>query len=312
MPASTDYQANRTLSNFAVQFRNYDYVADQVSPVFEVDARSAFYYEFGQSDNFDEYELEASDEGFITESKSRRTQKSYTTVDFSHAEFIPRLVQEEGDLLGFPEIDLITQRVTDVVLRKREIFVAARAFAAANYSGMTAAAAATWQTATVAQITNDINTGVDLMVGKGNDKLKMVMGIAAFRKLSTNANLIANVSPTKAVGQLTKEVLAELLQVDEIVVGAAKKNTAKPAADSPTKTNIWGNFALLAILTDKPGLMSTGHNVSFRRKVGGLPISTYLIPTARGAHNGTLVKVSMTERPMQFINNQAGYLISGI
>lgn len=313
MPASIDYGANAVLSGIAVRFRNKSYIADRISPVLEVGPRSGIYYEMGQSDYFDEYEDETSDEGWVTESKSRRTPKTYTTVDFSHSEFLPELVEEEGALIGLPEIDLVVERVAEVVQRKREIFVATKLTTTGNYpSGFTAAVGTTWATATVKQIAADINAAKDAMCGKGNGRYVMAMGLQAWRSLSTNTNVVANWVYTVALGQLMPEMVAQMFGLDEVIVGDADKNTANVGADSPTRARIWGNFAVIAIIDPNPSMFTTYHNLTFRRKVRGLPISTYLIPEYRGAHNGTLVKVSMTERPAQITNNQAAFLYTGI
>jgi hypothetical protein len=315
MPRSSDYGAHAVLSGFAARYRNYAYIADEVSPIVEVDPAQGYYYEFGQSDDFDEYETEITEEGSVTESKSRRTQRSYSTLDFSHAEFLPVKAEEEGELLGFKDIDLVVERVTDVVLRKRDIYVAGEAFDTGNFSGMTSSPGTKWGTATVKQVVTDVNTAKDALVAPGSDdELVVVMGLAAWRTLSTNANILAAITPTKAAAQATLEQMAALLEVDRIVVGKGKKNTgAKVETDTVTRTNIWGDHALVCYRTKRPSVMgNTGHNVTFRKKVGGRGLNVYLIPEHRGAHGGTLVKVSLTEKPFQVVNAQAGYLLSAI
>ena len=311
MPTSSQYGANSTLSGFAVRYNNKDYIADRISPVYEVDATSQYYYEFGQTEGFDDYEQDATDESSISESKGDRTQKSFTVSNYSHRENVSAMVLSEGELLGLPEIDIAVARVTDVVLRKRERRAAARLFSSANYAaGFFAAVVNKWGTATVKQITTDINTARDVMVGKGNDKLQLTLGRQAWRSLSTNANILANVTPTKAVAQLTPEVVAELLQVDEIVYGEAKYTTK--LKDKTTKADIWGDNAVLNIITPKPSMMATGHNVTFRRKLNGKAVRAYVIPHNEGPDGGTWIKVTMTEKTAHIVNDQAGYLFTAV
>ena len=109
-------------------------------------------------------------------------------------------------------------------------------------------------------------------------------------------------------------MIAELFQVDRVVIGKGKKNTAtKVASDTVTRTAIWGDYALLHYKTKRPSVMgSTGHAVTFRKKVMGKAVNVYIIEEHRGAHPGTKVKVSLTEKPFQQINLQAGYLLSAI
>jgi hypothetical protein len=306
MPTGAQYQPNQTLSGFAIRYRNSAYIADLVSPVCVVNSKSAFYYSFGETDDFDEYETEASEEGAVSESKGKRQRNEYSTRPFSHKEYISAEVEEEGDLINLPEINLAVERVTNVVLRKREIAVATKLSDAANYPNMTSSPAVKWGTATVKQILDDINNAKDLMVDEGMG-LQLTMGRHSWRALSTNANLIASVTPTKAVAQLKAEVVAELLEVDKIIVGKAKRTTK--VKQKATKTFIWGNIAILNYVNPNPSIVgTTGHNVTFRRKLKGQPIRTYLLPTDKGSDGGTDIKVSMIDDYAHVVNDQAGYL----
>lgn len=310
MPTGAQYQANRTLSGFAIRYRNSKYIADDVSPVCEVESKSGFYYSFGETDDFDEYETEAGEEGSVSESKGKRQRNQYDTRPFAHKEFLSAEAEEEGDLIGLPEIDLAVERVTDVVLRKREIYVANKLTTAANYpSDMKLTVTNKWGSATVKQITDVINDAKDAMVDEGFG-LQLTMGRVAARALASNPNIIAAVVPTKAVAQLKLDQLAELLEVDKIVVGKAKKTTK--VKQKTTKTFIWGNFAILNFVNPKPSYMgSTGHNVTFRRKLKGLPLRTYLIPNMdKGSDGGTDIKVSMIDDVAHIVNDQAGYLFT--
>lgn len=310
MPQGAEYQANRTLSGFAIRYRNSKYIADLVSPVVEVDSKSAFYYKFGETDDFDEYETDADEESAVSESKSKRVRAQYTTRPFSHKEYISSEVEEEGDLINLPEIDLAVERVTDVVLRKREVAVAAKLSAAANYPGMTLAVVNKWGTATVKQIVDVINDAKDAMVDEGMG-MQLTLGRTVWRGLSTNANLIAAVTPTKAVAQLKEEVVAELLEVDRIVVGKAKKTTK--IKQKATKTFIWGNVAILNYVNPRPSIVgTTGHNVTFRRKLKGMAMRTYLLPTDKGSDGGTDIKVSFIDDYAHIVNDQAGYLFTAV
>lgn len=310
MPTGAEYQANRTLSGFAIRYRNSAYIADEVSPVCEVDSKSGFYYSFGETDDFDEYETAASEEGAVSESKGKRQRNQYDTTPFSHKEFLSAEAEEEGDLISLPEIDLAVERVTDVVLRKREIAVANKLTTASNYpTGYKTTVTNKWGTATVKQIVDVINTAKDALVDEGQEP-QLVMGNVVYRALASNANLIAAVVPTKAVAQLKIDQLAELLEVKRIVVGKAQKTTK--VKNKTTKSRIWGDFAILNYVNPKPSIFgTTGHNVTFRRKLKGMPMRTYLIPRMdKGSDGGTDIQVSFIEDYAHIVNDAAGYLFS--
>lgn len=311
MPYSTDYQPNSTLSELVVTFPNFKGVADEIAPVLDCDARGMFYYETGASDDFDDWDDTGGDDDSVGETKSRRTRRSVDTIDITHSEFLPVVAEEEGQLIGLPEIDMVTQRVYGVVMRKREKRVATAATTAGNYN-YTGTPAVKWGTATVKQIQTDINTALDSLVAPEGCEVVMLMGLQAWRSLSTNANVIAVVTPTKAATQLTEAQIAELFGVDRVVVGKMKTNTTNVESDTPTRSNIWGDVAVIYYKTPKPTRASVGFAQTFRRKVYGRPINVYLLPVHRGAHGGTLVKVSMTERPFQPMNKECAFLYTAV
>lgn len=316
MPTTSQYGTNSVLTGFVVDYKNYEYIAELVAPVVECEEGQNYYYKMGLSDNFDVYETIAGEDAAVSESKSRRAQTSFSVKDYAHSEFLPRRVQSAGDVLGIKDIDLIAQRVTEVVRRKQEIDAASILFATGNYSGMTSSPGTKWGTATMKQIVTDVNTALDALVAPSvQDRKIIVMGRAAWRSVSTNTNVLAAITPTKAAGQATREQLAEFLGVDEILVGMAKKNTAtKVASDTLTMGDIWGDHALVCYRSQAPTQMgATGHAITFRTRVGGQAIGVYTYDDPdRGAHGGTKIKVALTQSVPQLVNNKAGYLLSAI
>lgn len=311
MPTSNSYPPSQVLSGFAIRYRNQDYIADQVSPVREVDSRSQTFYRMGDTEEFDEYETESGDEGAVGESKGERTPDSFKARPISHQAFLSTEAEEEGDLVGFNERMLETERVTGIVDRKQEIELANKLSTASNYPGMTSTPAVKWGTATVAQLMADINAGVDLLNPAGGGKLQLVLGLQPWRALSMNVNVIANVTPTRAITQLKEAEVAALIGVDEIVVGKAMKTTK--IKKKTTRTRIWGNIAILHYVNPNPSLTATGHVVTFRKKVKGLATRVYEIEEPkRGADGGVLIKVSRTQDLGKIIDADAGYLWTAV
>lgn len=316
MPTIAQYGTNSVLTGFVVDYKNFEYIAELVAPVAECQEGQFYYYELGISDNFDIYETIASADSAVSEAKARRTQRSFEVKDYAHSEFLPTRVRAAADVLGIPDVDLITQRVTEVVRRKQELDAAAVLFAAGSYTGMTSSPGTKWGTATVKEIVADVNTALDAMVApSGADRKIMAMGRQAWRSLSTNANILAAITPTKAQGQATKEQIAEFCGLDEVVVGMARKNSAtKVASDTLTMADIWGDNALVCYRSSNPSQMgATGHAVTFRTPVQGSAINVYVYDDPdRGAHGGTKIKVALTQSLPKIVNAKAGYLLTAI
>lgn len=89
------------------------------------------------------------------------------------------------------------------------------------------------------------NTGLDANV--------LVLGRSVFSALKSNSDILDRIKYTQR-GLVTKEILASVFEVDEVIVPGAVENTAAVGA-TDSIANLWGKHALLAYRAPRPSLM---------------------------------------------------------
>ncbi len=132
-----------------------------------------------------------------------------------------------------------TQRVMGFVELRREIRAAAITSNSANFA-YTAALSGTsmWSDYANSNPLADLLNYLDQPFMRPN---KLAMGRSVWTVLSQHPKLTAVAGATAGARRITRQELANLLEIDEIIVGDGWTNTA-PKGKTPVKTRIWGKF----------------------------------------------------------------------
>ena len=131
-----------------------------------------------------------------------------------------------------------TQRVMGFVELRREVRVASVVSVSANYAYVSALSGTSmWSDYANSNPLNDLLTFLDKPFMRPN---KLVMGRNVWTTLSQHPKLIAVAGANATQRRITRQELADLLEIDEIIVGDGWINTA-PKGKPPVKTRIWGN-----------------------------------------------------------------------
>src|SRR5690606_30528192 len=114
-----------------------------------------------------------------------------------------------------------------------------------------------------------INDALDACLIRPN---VLVMGAEVWNKLSMHEKVVsAALGNSGQYGRATRERVAELLEVSEILVGAAWVNTVKAGKD-PVLARCWGKHAL-AFYRDRTattsGGLTFGFTAQFEQRFGG-------------------------------------------
>jgi hypothetical protein len=133
------------------------------------------------------------------------------------------------------------------ILRAQEVRVAAKVFNTNNYASTGASAA--WDVAGT-DIKGDLDTGRLLMRARGIEPNALVLSDALYRKITKNTLVLAaakDMFPDAAkTGTVTKAMVEAYLEVPEIIIAGAMKNTAN-RNKAASLSDIWPNtYAMLA------------------------------------------------------------------
>lgn len=145
------------------------------------------------------------------------------------------------------DLELYTTRLCAAkILRAQEVRVAAKVFNTSNY--LSTAASAAWDVAAT-DIKKDIHTGRTALRAKGIEPNALILADALYRKLTLNSTIIAaakDMFPDAAkTGTVTKAMIEAYLEIPEIIVGGAMKNTAN-RNKAASLSDIWSDsYAML-------------------------------------------------------------------
>lgn len=279
-PLAGDLHVDGLLSEISFAFMNQaqDYIADKAFPLVYVNKQSDKYvvYDDGwfQADEGDSLRrspgTNAAEVGYAV-----TTSNTYFCDPYAAAKPIPDEDRANADA-PFNLDEEATRLVTEIVLIRREM-----AFAA---DFMTTGV---WQTDRVGT-TNftkwddygasdpfvDIENGLrQVYLDISRNPTKLIMGDIVWRRLRHHPDFIDRIKYTGTMGspaQVNPNLLAQLLEVDEVLVGRATRRSSTEGA-TVTKARILDDDALLLYTPATPGLYvpSAGYTFVWGKVMGG-------------------------------------------
>lgn len=242
-PTIAPFPTDPVLTGIVIAYRNGKLIADRVMPRVTVGKKEYKYFKYAKGDRFT-----------LPDTRVGRRSKPNTT-EFGATEDVGMCVWNALDA-HIPNADIdgappghspVNQHVmtnTELIALGREKRTADMIFNAANYPAAnktTVAGTDRWFHADSDPI-GQIEAAKDALIMSGNT---LVLGRKTWRHLKTNRAVVSAVNRndgTKGVARL--QDVADLLELDEILVGEGWVNTAKPG-QAPNLVRVWGNHASL-------------------------------------------------------------------
>lgn len=202
-----------------------------------------------------------------------------------------------------------TTLLTGLVLLDREIRVANTVFAAGTYPGAnqaTLSGTSQWSDFANSNPLDALLSALDIPIFRPN---KVVLGQAGWTKIRQHPRLIqaANAS-AQTGGAITRQQLADLLEVKEVVVGTGFVNTARKG-QAPTFARVWGKHcALVYVGADMAdaGQPCFGFTAQFGTRIAGsIPAPT------KGLRGGQIIRAGESVKEV-ISANDAGYFFQNI
>jgi len=274
MPQSTgrDLHLDVLLSQMAIGFAENAVIAGTIAPIVQVDKQSDAFSIFSRADAF-RTEEDARSPGSEA-NKITRTISSDTYFAQNYALKYPITIEDRENADPVYRQNLwgdAAEYVTDKLMLSWEVRVAALTNATANV-GSSAGVASEWDAAASSDPIGDLNTALDnvqdLTAQRPN---RLVFGGNAWRSLRRNEQILDRVHGTTAPqGFATRAQVANLMEVENIHVGEAYRNTANEA-QAETLNRVWTDNVLVCYTPDAPSRMRPSYMYSFRWSAGGLP-----------------------------------------
>lgn len=285
MPEPKDLHVDAVLTNFSRMYPAADLIWPGVMPIVKVNKRSDVYYRYGKDELYRIPDDKIGPKDYANEVDYGTDTDNYSVKDHALEGWVAQADIDNADNPLDPmadETELIA-RLLGIAQEKR---VADIAFSAANYptgNKVTLSGTSQWGGSADDPI-NDIMTGLDTAFVRPNT---IVFGTDSWRVFRTRPEVLDAVKSSSRYqgspgGLATNDEVAALFEVDKILVGRGRINTAKEG-QTGSYARLWGKHCALLHIVEKP----TVHSVTF-----GATFVEMLMETVRGFDSRKGVKGS--------------------
>lgn len=244
--ANSPYPIDPALTSVVIGFKNDDLVADRVLPRMPVAKQEYKYMTLTERDMYSIPETAVGRKGVPSEVNFGGAEVTGTCENYALKESVPQGDVENADSRYDP-LGRAAEGVQALLDLSREKRTADLVFAAGNFpTGNKATLSGTtqWSHASSDPV-NAILAALDIPLVRPN---VMVLGQEVWTKLRQHAKIIAAVSMTggnaATGGVAMRQAVAELFELDEIIVGKSWLNTAKKG-QANSFSRVWGKHAAL-------------------------------------------------------------------
>ena len=295
---------NAILTDVAVKYHNQAMIGDMIYPRKPVKHKSDDFYVFTRRESFRITDSEIGPKSEVNEVDLTIGTDSYTARGKALKSVVSQEEQDNADTPLNPKVDA-TEFVTDMLELDREKRIADVVFALATYpvgNRTTLAGVTQWSDYSSATSTPllDIEVGKAAMIVDPN---VLVLGYETFRQLRNHPSILDRTKYTSAES-ITEEILAKLFDIDKVIVGRARYDSAN-IGQTEVLTRVWGKHAALLWVNPSDGLKQVTWGRTFE---WGNRQTFDIRDDNLGARGANIIKVSeyVVEK---IIASDAGYFI---
>ncbi|MFA5751113.1 MAG: phage capsid protein [Candidatus Paceibacterota bacterium] len=293
------------LTPIAVAYKNKKYIADKIFPRKPVGLQSFKYRSYPKGLFLTIPETLVGRTGIPNRVELSFTELDSSTLDHTLDDGVP-IVDIVNAPKGYNPLAAAVEYLTNLIELDREMRAATLAFDADQYAAANKATLSGTSQFSHASST-PIATLTAAMDACFYTPTKWVMGRAVWRYLSQHAEIVKAVNGTLGdTGIVRLQQMAELFEIDEIIVGESKYNSANPGQTVVTG-QLWGKSLLM--FSDDPTAMPNagvtfGMTAEFGNRTAGV-----IDDKDMGMRGGKRVRVGESVREL-ITANDLGYLLS--
>lgn len=281
MATSRPFVVDPALTAIAIKFSNPDVslIADRVLPRRPVGGESFKWLKFPVEDSFTVPNTFVGRKGRPNQIEVGATEETSSVEDYGLDDMVPNsdvTAAAQQRAAGFSTYDpeaRATEVLTDLVLLDREIRVAAKVFNLNTYAAsqrVTLSGTSQFSDFANSDPIGVVNNALDsTFVMRPN---KMVIGQAAWTKFRSHPHIVNAVKGgVTNKGNATREQVAELFELQEIIVGSSFVNTAKKG-QAAVMNRVWGKHISLIYQNSVAGPdagMTFGYTAQYGTRVSG-------------------------------------------
>lgn len=302
MPDKADVHIDAALSDVSIRRRNEEYVGERLFPAMSVSKDTDKYFVYGT----EQFRLENDIRAPGTRAKKVDWTVSTDSYSLEEHALEKAIADEERDNADPPlsiEIDSV-EFLTDLIQLRLENSIATDATTSGNYAAAHTAALSggqQWSDYTNSDPLEDIRKARVQIHGAIAKKANvLVFGFQVYEILKNHPKILARMSHNER-GLVTKQLLAELFEVEEVLVGSALKDTAKEG-QTASLSYVWGKNVVLAYRPPRMGKKVIALGGTFRKQ-GMRQTETWRETQVKSDY------IRVTDKyDSKIISNVAGYL----
>ncbi len=273
--AKSPYTIQPHLTQIALAYRNQRLIADDVLPRVPVGKQDFKYFKLNKDDAFTLPSTLVGRRSQPTMVEFGGTEVTDSVLDFGLEDAVP-LHDIENATPPFDPMGLATENLTRLIELDREVRAANAVFNANNFAAAnkaTLSGTSQWSDFSNSDPVGAILTAIDSMIMRPNI---LVLGRAVYTKLIQHPKIIAAAYPlggnASVGGKVTRQALADIFELDEVLVGEGWVNSARKG-QTASYSRCWGKFAAL-IYRDQVAAQTSGTAFGFTASWLGKQVST--------------------------------------
>lgn len=311
MPTNAPFPVNPQLTAIALSYRNTELIADMVFP--RVPSHDEFRYtKFTQSEGFTVPDVKIGRKSEANEVEFGGTEVTDACIDYGLRDAVPVADIRKAEGTKFDPMGNASMGLSRLVDLAREIRCATLAFTAGNYATAnkaTLSGTGQWSDYTNSNPISAILSAMDAMIMRPN---KIVMGQAVWTIVRQHPKVVEAVKATgaggvTATGVVMRQGLADVLEVQEILVGTGFQNTAAKGL-AATYARVWGKHCAL-LYTEPVAGTQNATTFGFTAEAGGGKRVRDWFDAQRGADGSQVVQLVDTVKEVMPAND-LGYLFT--
>lgn len=263
MPELENVHTDAILSNISVQYRNAAYVGLQLMPVVPVKKESDIYYIYDSK--ADRFRIPETLRAPKTESKTvdwKVTTGTYTCKEYALNDLIDDRERNNADAPLNLEVDTV-EFLTDIIELAQEQRIATLLTGASMTHNATISVK--WEDYANSDPIGDIETGKqDIHSRIFRNPNTLLLGVEVYNVLKHHPDILDRIKYVQK-GVVTAELMANIFEVDKVIIGEAGYNTKKEG-QTAVYGYLWGKYAILAYVEPRPGIKK--YSLGYTFKVG--------------------------------------------
>jgi len=276
MPEVQQVHVDAAMTNLSVAYRNNDFVAEQIAPRVQVRKQSDRYYIYDSERESmrvaNDYRAPGS---LANEVDFALSTDSYYCEDHALSSAVPDEERENADPVIQPDIDR-TEFLTERIMLNQEILLESKLRTNADIAETTISLGDEWSDSSSDPVAAVRTARLAVFAASQRRANVMVLPFEVYESLRNHPAIIDRIK-FSGLGIATKDVIAQVFDVDRIVVPRSFVNTAAKGSE-PTVSNVWADNVYVMHVADRPGLKQI--NLA----------TTFVWNGMRGSVDGTVVE----------------------